>query len=586
MLVLIDSFDALNSENQKKILRFFINLKSSSKLLLSSRISLKDFLDQIDLSGHSHHIQVKGLSPKHARKLINAYSARNQIPVRLRPAQEQDRLAKIAGNNPWAIIKVLGAVATQSIPLKQVVDEISTNTPQSETEEVAGKIDEIFDQISRVWERFFTENDKLVLMAKAFSSRPTPAKALGIIAGVEKTDLQRACETLQASSFFEKERSAHGRITTHPLVQAYAQRMLTERVEARAQMEIRWWRDYAPGVLRLASSSSYESIQPELKDSVDDIAQHIEKHLNSGESQHLDQALNLFLVGDGSSSIEHHAVIKTYGIGHILRHWGKWDALIRIATRCLDHIRDNPRLIRECGLRLLARACCDRREVDQASEFIDFAQGQNLKLKDKRLEASILFSEAEVERQKGNFSLAIAKLKRALDILNDFGGQLVCDVAPTYMVLGGCTTEHAARDLKEGLLKDNVAAIDGLSEAEEYLNKSEQLFMSQGMEYPEQKFDIVSIQAYKAVIARLRGNFELARELFTSCEGEFLSISSVTRLYLERALLEHLAGDVSEARRRENKALILMRQVGIELDKGPKYNCYQVIETMKSCGTW
>jgi hypothetical protein len=63
------------------------------------------------------------------------------------------------------------------------------------------------------------------------------------------------------------------------------------------------------------------------------------------------------------------------------------------------------------------------------------------------------------------------------------------------------------------------------------------------VDYPEKRFDEASVRAFKAVIARLRGDNVSARELFLSCEGQFPSISSVVRLKLERALVARLEGN-------------------------------------------
>jgi tetratricopeptide (TPR) repeat protein len=154
------------------------------------------------------------------------------------------------------------------------------------------------------------------------------------------------------------------------------------------------------------------------------------------------------------------------------------------------------------------------------------------------------------------------------------------------MVLGGCTTELAAQNLTEGVVDKDDLAAKGLREAERYLKKSESLFKLQGVDYPEKRFDVASIRAYKAVIARLRGEFNLAHQLFEECEGQFPSISSVARLYRERALVEHLDGNIERAHGYEEKGLALMEQVGLKTEQLPKYNCYRVIDSMKLEGTW
>lgn len=154
------------------------------------------------------------------------------------------------------------------------------------------------------------------------------------------------------------------------------------------------------------------------------------------------------------------------------------------------------------------------------------------------------------------------------------------------MVLGGCTTELAVQNLIDGVVDRDHLAAEGLLEAEGYLAESERLFNSQPIDYPEKNFDIASIRAYRAVIARLRGQFDLARELFETCERQFPSIASVARLHRERALVEHLDGNREKAHSFEEKGLDLMEQVGLKAEQLPKYNCYRVIEGMKARGTW
>jgi tetratricopeptide (TPR) repeat protein len=584
ILVLIDSFEALSSlREQVDILKFFNSLEGYSKTLLSSRHDFDGLLKRHNLLSETRYIKVEGLSPENTNELINelinGYIERWSVPAELFPSSKLDDLAEITGNTPQAIIAALSVVANRWISLADLLDSITSGKQQP-------KADQIFEEIiGQVWKSFLKKHDKSVLMAKAFFSGLAPPDALGLIAGVGKPDLETACDTLRSISFFEKEGSEHCRISTHPLAQAYALRMIKDDPDSRSQMETRWWCEYAPTVLKQASEVSYESVQPELEDSVADVLAHIEKHIAAEKSPHLREAVNLFLHGDDSSDWGANHENSSHGIGHILRHWGKWDDLIRVATLCLDHIKKDPRLIRECALRLLARAHYERRESDEAWTYIALAEHENAKLKNKRLEAAILYSRAEVLRQQGRFLLATSNLKDALKIFNEDGGKHTYDIAPTYMVLGGCTTELAAQNLTEGVDKDDLAA-KGLREAERYLKKSESLFKSQGVGYPEKSFDVASIRAYKAVIARLRGEFNLARQLFEECEGQFPSISSVARLYRERALVEHLDGNIERAHGYEEKGLALMESVGLKTEQLPKYNCYRVIERMKLEGTW
>jgi hypothetical protein len=92
-------------------------------------------------------------------------------------------------------------------------------------------------------------------------------------------------------------------------------------------------------------------------------------------------------------------------------------------------------------------------------------------------------------------------------------------------------------------------------------------------------------RANGGILARLRGQLNLARDLFQSCISGFQSLTTVAGLYRELALVEHLTGNKDLAHSYEEKGLGLFRQIGM-LETLPSEHCYRVIERMKQEGTW
>jgi tetratricopeptide (TPR) repeat protein len=539
VLLLIDNFETLAPPTQLEILKFITGLKGRSRALISSRRLDTELLDRHGLLSQTLHIEVGGLAPEHARSLIQGFISKERVPAERFPPPDLERLAAITQNNPQAIIVALRVAAGGWITLADLLDSITTGKQEE-------KVEELFDKIiGKVWEDFFQPRDKAVLMAKALFGRPVSPEALGLIAGVSGRDLQAAVDNLESNSFFVKAyagglkraTAVRWRVTTHPLAQAFALSKIQSEPAALKRMESRWWGDYAPRVLA-DSKKGYDQVEAELGESVEDALAHIEKHLAARRSPYRMRAVELFVYGSVRRS--DNAPVESHGIGHILRYWGKWDALIRVAKLCLEHIKKDARLIRECALRLLARAHYERREIEEAKSYIEFAEFKNAELRDWWLAAAILYSRAEISRQQGDFSLASGYFRAALKLFREFGEER--DLAPTNMVLGGCIIELAAQDLTEAVV-DGGAAAERLLEAERYLNRAERLIKKQDVDYPEKRFDEASVRAFKAVIARLRGDNVSARELFLSCEGQFPSISSVVRLKLERALVARLEGN-------------------------------------------
>ena len=90
---------------------------------------------------------------------------------------------------------------------------------------------------------------------------------------------------------------------------------------------------------------------------------------------------------------------------------------------------------------------------------------------------------------------------------------------------------------------------------------------------------------HRAIIARLRGDLDQARDLIQICLGTSQSLSVNVTLYGELALVEHLTGNKELAYSYAEKGVNLFRQTGMS-DTLPPQQCHRVIERMKHEGTW
>jgi hypothetical protein len=124
-----------------------------------------------------------------------------------------------------------------------------------------------------------------------------------------------------------------------------------------------------------------------------------------------------------------------------------------------------------------------------------------------------------------------------------------------------------------------------LLKAETYLDKAKTYFHESQLDCWETQHLMMGYWAHKAMIARLRGELDQARDLLQTCISRAYSLSFVAGLYCELALVEHLAGNKELAYSYEERGLNLFRQVGL-LDKLPSDSCFKVIEKMKQDGLW
>lgn len=92
----------------------------------------------------------------------------------------------------------------------------------------------------------------------------------------------------------------------------------------------------------------------------------------------------------------------------------------------------------------------------------------------------------------------------------------------------------------------------------------------------------------RAIISRLKGDLNLARELFESCIGQLHWSYSVANLYRELALVEHLAGNKELAHSHERKGTKLLKQLGYLHFSHINTHLHgnRIIKNMKEEGTW
>jgi tetratricopeptide (TPR) repeat protein len=565
ILVLLDNFETIADPDQIEILEFFRNLKGTSQLLISSRYSF-DRLVSPDERGNYHlpHflVPVEGLSEMDALTLIHDYLNARALSLAHFTQADLARLARVTQNNPKAILATLGLVE-KGLALPQLLNDLTVGDP---------KADDIFYAvIDKAWGSLLTGSDKAMLMAKAFFSHPVTETVLTRMAGVRQSEAQAAIKTLRTISFFEWPQLHDPRIHTHPLAQDFARRVLRDHLDFEHQVEERWWAEYAPGVVHEAWNTPYDRLvtRPELIDDAANVLERLEKHIRA-QSPFSDQAAEMF----GGRT----------GIGYALRQWGRWDEVLRLAEMTLEFAtqRRKPRLIGECALRLISWIHRERGEINQAEIYIGRAIEQNAHLQDAWLGAAIRRAQGDNLRRQGHFEAAKQAYQFALKFFSDLCEEH--EIASTWLWLGGVTVELATKGLDEAIDREGKTT-EGLLEAEGYFGESERCWAAIKETDPERRFDRFSIQAWKAVIARVRGELDRGRELFNSCMGQFQSQLSVARLYRELALVEHLAENKALARVYEDKGWGLFRQLGV-IDSLPPHNCYRVIEQMKREGTW
>lgn len=565
VLVLLDNFETVSNTNQIEILEFFNDLEGASQTLISTRYRPDWFLEreQDEMYSMAHAlIRVNGLSPEDAETLVQDFINTKSVPQDSFKQQEIKRLIEATHNNPKSILAVLGLVE-QGMSLSYLLDAIVAGKPEADC---------IFDKIiDEAWEHILTEYDKAVLMAKAFFSHSVSETDLGQVAGVSGEHLTKAIKKLAAISFFEFEPTSEGarRIRTHPLAQDFARRLLRDHSEFESEAEERWWKEYGQNIIQKTIPVAYESINSALEEDIINLLEHLEKHLHN-QSAYSSKAVNMFA--------EHR------GLGSILRHWGYWDEVLRVAKIVLNFgiEHQNPRLIGMCIFRLITRIFSERGEFDETDKYISLAIEQNAKLNDRWLGAIIKIARADVYRRRGYFEAAKQSYNKALQVFSDLRD--ISYIAYTYFWLGAVTIEIATRDLEEAV-DISGKTNEALAEAEKYHNESARYWAKESMGKVTPRYELVSQSLPIGIINRIRGELSKAQDLFQSCIGKLLSLPYIAQLYQELALVEHLLGNKELAYFYEEKGLTLFRQLGF-IDTHTPHHCYRVIDRMKREGTW
>lgn len=556
VLIFLDNFETVSQQNREEILWFFSWLPGATQTLISSRYHFN--------LGYIAHvlIPVEGLTPEQAAILIQDYLKAHSLPQSAFEPSDLHRLAEVTRNNPKTIITVLGMVE-QGLSLPTLLNSIKTGS--SEADEV------FYETIDKAWQELLTEEDQAVLMAKSFFSQPVSDLALGRVAGVSGKTLSHAVNTLQTISFFDRPQLSDTRIRAHPLAQDFAHRVLRDHPEFEQQAEQRWWSQYAPGIIDQVRRATYTDwrAQPELGSDVVNILEHLEKHLQQPSPYSL-QAAELFA--------------GRQRLGNALRQLGWWDEVVRLAEITLTFAIDqrHPRLIGESALKLITDIHRERNELDKAERYVARATEQNVSLGDQWLQATIEAERAQLYRRRGYFKAARQTFQNTLDIFLKL--EALPDIATIYSLLGRITVEMAPAENTEAIdlkWKENRYWF----EAEEYFRLAEYYWSQVSPDDPTRYFDSVAIRARRGTIARVKGDLDEARQLFTGCIGQFQSLISTAHLYRELALVEHLAGNKDLAYEYEDQGLNLQKQLGI-FKNLPPYDCYRIIERMKKEGTW
>ena len=106
--------------------------------------------------------------------------------------------------------------------------------------------------------------------------------------------------------------------------------------------------------------------------------------------------------------------------------------------------QQNPLLIGECALSLIAKIVIKRRQFDEADRYIGLAIEHNATLQDRWLEAMIEDFQAYVYAERGYLKAAEQSCQKALKIILESG--TAHDIAGTYLDLGCIVLDLAVED--------------------------------------------------------------------------------------------------------------------------------------------
>jgi hypothetical protein len=566
ILALLDNFETIAAPHQRDILQFFHDLHGTSQLLISTRHRPDWLLGQEDRDLYQFvHllIQVDGLSSQDAEQLIQDVLEAKSLPQTIINEHERTRLLAVTRNNPKTILAVLGLVE-QGLALSPLLDTITSGTPAADT---------IYTMvIDRAWQEFLSATDQAVLMAKALFRHTVCDRDLGHIAGVDEPALQHALKKLAAISFFEFEPTSRTelRISTHPLAQEFARRVLHDHPEIAEAMEARWWRDYAPQVVQQAGQTPYEALHPALKEDVANVLDQVALCIHERSAYTL-QAAKLF-GGNG-------------GLGSFLVYWGELDEVLRVGHAVLEIAIEqrDPELLAECGLCLVARIYVSRHDFAQADRYLGLIVEQNAHLQHPWLAAMIEFGRVLIYMNRGYLRAAQQACQTTrqqfLEVQDDYYTALTDEVWGETLLNEVSNAVDTARvpvgKYDDLLLKAETCA----TESEHYLAQC----LQHARADLDSQYTVLANRFLRGRITRLRGQLADARTIFADCIGKIPTLWGTAHLYCELALVEHLDGNRQLAYTYAEKSLALFRKLNITT---PTIQCYKVITNMKRDGTW
>lgn len=555
VLILLDNFETIVPSSKQEILSFFSSMEGSSKILISTRYQLA-----FDTDNLPHYlIPVGGLESEHVNVFMQDYLKSRALPITQFKSTELKRLANVTRNNPKAIVAILGLVE-KGISLSNLLDNLSEGSVNA---------DDIFDKvIGEAWKSVLSENEKAVLMAKAFFSQPTQLTSLGYVSGLELHQVLESAQNLQAISFFDRFQQGQTQVYTHPLAQEFAKRILHDEPTFEQEANHRWWSVYLPVIISQTQEITYKNLlaNPEFSDEVISVIEQLLFHIFS-ESRYSCQAADV--------------IAGKPRFGYILSQLGMWDETVRLAEVTLQFAIHQERIdwVQECGLSLLCSIYEDRHELDKAEWYLSQVIEFNVVHNDEVLQAIIETKQGTLHRKRGHFKASKQLFESALTKLKQNSSATAYDIGLSLIRQAGMVIEVSVLDL-DTAIDINKVSEKGLQEAEILLNEAEIYFNQSD---PLNKFERVSVRAWRGVIARLRGNLPLAKDLFNSCFGQFQSLTSVARLYRELSLVEHLLGNKDLAYQYDEKGEKIFEQLnGI----ATKFHYLRVIDEIKKNDKW
>lgn len=560
-LILVDNFESISEGNQNNILTFLNSIGGKSQTLISSR-----HIPQI--SGERlWTIPVAGLDYDQSRQLINDILGTSRASDMITISdQEIDELIRKTRSNPKVIIAIL-KFALRGLNIHDILARLSSGSADDISN---GIFSEVIGMALE--EEILNRNDKAILLGKSFFKRPVSEVDLGKVAGVDGEELSQSIAKLRSVSLFDMRAPGDIRIDAHPLSHDFALQLIhsDEEVSFLRQAEERWWTEFAIPVADKTMVTTYGSFDKKLEDDLMNVLERLEVHVHSNTSYAL-RAAKLFS-GNG-------------GVGDSLQEFGKWDDVLRVANLVLEFgvQLGDPRIIGECALQLIVSSLRDLGRMAEVEHYVRRTIEINATINDDWLDGAIAKERASVLRTYGHFraakSLMLTEMQKRLE-KNDYD-----DLAAIYMNLGGATLDAIMSEYRKAVHENSNSCTD-IADSEEYFRLSEKYLPYAVSTHWVRNFGVVSISAWRGVIARFRGDFIEATRLLEGQIGRFRGMVADARLWYELALLEHCKGNKHLAYAYEDRARAIEQQLGIDMFKTTPHNVYLVIGDMKQAGLW